>query len=143
MCAADMTVPAADLTRLSIYDQYSDSTKITSHLDHVSHCTTSPVTIWLDRWTNRVFIMNTRRNYITTSHAMHGWVFANLTAHGEFTFCPEGHELNVRLNRRLNRLAGGDKKLFVRSCSTTPAGIPPHPLPKSLIPAPCTLNPYP
>jgi len=34
--------------------------KITTHLDHISHCKT-----WSDRLTNRAFIINSRRNEIS------------------------------------------------------------------------------
>ena len=37
---------------------------LTTHLDHVSRCKASPVTNWPNRWTNRVFTMNTRRDWI-------------------------------------------------------------------------------
>jgi len=51
-----------DFIRTSIYDKYSGSTKITTHLDHVSYCKTASDTNWSNRWTYRVFIINTRRD---------------------------------------------------------------------------------
>ena len=41
--------------RTSIYDKYSGSTKITTHLDYISRCKTASGTNWLNRWTYRVF----------------------------------------------------------------------------------------
>ena len=38
-----------DLIRTSIYDGYSGSTKITTHLDHISHWKASPGASWLKR----------------------------------------------------------------------------------------------
>ena len=49
-----------DLIRTSIYDKYSGSMKITTHLYHISHYKTSSGINWSNRWTFRVFIMNTR-----------------------------------------------------------------------------------
>ena len=52
-----------DHVQTSVYDNYShsDSMKTTTHLDHISHCKTSSGTKWLNRWTYRLFIINTRR----------------------------------------------------------------------------------
>jgi hypothetical protein len=49
-----------DITRTSICDKYSGFMKITTHLDHISHCKTASGTNWSTGWTYRVFIMNTR-----------------------------------------------------------------------------------
>ena len=46
----------------SIYEKYSGSMKITPHLDHIRHCKTASGTNWSNRWTYRVFMINTRRN---------------------------------------------------------------------------------
>ena len=51
-----------DCIRTSIYDKYSGSLKLTSHLYHVSHCTTASGTHWSNRWTYRVFVISTRRD---------------------------------------------------------------------------------
>ena len=51
----------ADLIRTSIHHKYSGSSKMTTHLDHISHCNTSSGANWSNRWTNRVFI-TTRRD---------------------------------------------------------------------------------
>ena len=48
--------------RTSIYDKYSGSMKITTHLDPISHCKTLSHTNWSNRWTYR----NIRRNYIAS-----------------------------------------------------------------------------
>ena len=53
-----------NLTRKSIYDKCSCATKITTHLDHIRHCKTTPGTNWLTRWAYRVFIINTHRDQI-------------------------------------------------------------------------------
>ena len=45
-------VPA--LIRTIIYDKLSGSTKVTTHLDHVSHCEITSGTSWLNGWTYRV-----------------------------------------------------------------------------------------
>ena len=51
---------ANDVFRTSIYDKYSRPIKITTHLYHVGHCQTTSGTNWSNRWTYRVFIVNTR-----------------------------------------------------------------------------------
>ena len=38
--------------------------KITTHLDHISRCTTTSGTNWSKRWTYRSLIINTRRDEI-------------------------------------------------------------------------------
>ena len=49
-----------DLIRTSIYDNYSGAMKITTHLNHISHCKSAAGTNWSNRWTYCVCIMNTR-----------------------------------------------------------------------------------
>ena len=53
--------PKITLTRTSIYDTDSGSMKITTHLDHASLCEIASGTNWSNRWTCRLFIMNTHR----------------------------------------------------------------------------------
>ena len=48
--------------RTSIYDKFSGSTNITTHLDHITHRKASPGTHWLNSWKNRSSIMNTHRD---------------------------------------------------------------------------------
>ena len=48
--------------RPSIYDKCWGSMKITTHLDHICHLTAPPGTNWSNRWTKRVFMINTGRN---------------------------------------------------------------------------------
>ena len=36
--------------------------RITTHLDHISHCKTTFGMNWSNRWTYRVFIINSRRD---------------------------------------------------------------------------------
>ena len=48
----------------SVYDEYSGSIKITTHLGHISHCETASGTNRSNRWTQRVLIINTRRDEI-------------------------------------------------------------------------------
>ena len=43
--------PQVNLIRTSIYDKYSGSMKITTRLDHISHCRTASGTDWSSRWT--------------------------------------------------------------------------------------------
>ena len=50
-----------DFTRTSIYGKYSGLTKITAHLNYISHCKTASSTISSSRWTYPVFIINTRQ----------------------------------------------------------------------------------
>ena len=57
----------ADIIRASIYDKCGGSTKITTHLDHISHYKTTSSKNRLKRWTYRVCIINTRRDEIRTS----------------------------------------------------------------------------
>ena len=50
---------AIDLIRASIRvicDKHSASAKITTQLDHISHCKVAPGTNWSNRWTNREFL---------------------------------------------------------------------------------------
>jgi len=51
-----------NLVRAIIFYKYSGSMKITTHLDHISHCKTASGTNWSNRWTSRVFIINTHRD---------------------------------------------------------------------------------
>ena len=46
----------------TIFHKYSGSMKITTHLDHFSHCETTAGTNWSNRWTYRVFIIHTGRD---------------------------------------------------------------------------------
>ena len=52
------TTTSACLT--CIYDKYSVSIRIATHLTHVSQCKTSYGANWSNRWTYRAFIINTR-----------------------------------------------------------------------------------
>jgi len=52
----------AHLIRTSIHDKYSGSTKINTHLDHISHCKTTSGTHGSNKWTHRVFFINTHRD---------------------------------------------------------------------------------
>ena len=47
-----------------MYDKCSDYIKFTTHLDHVSHCKTISGTIWSNKWTHRLFIIDYRRDSI-------------------------------------------------------------------------------
>ena len=51
-----------DLIRTSLCDIHSGSTKITTHLDHISHCKTTSGTNWSIGWRYRGFIISTRRD---------------------------------------------------------------------------------
>ena len=59
----------AEFIRMSICDKYTGSMKVTTLLDHASHCKTASGTNWSSRWTYRVFIINTRRDLITVARA--------------------------------------------------------------------------
>jgi hypothetical protein len=61
-----------DLIWSSMYDKYSCSAKITTHLDDIRHCKAPPGTNWSKRWTDRVFIISTRRDYIFASETQPG-----------------------------------------------------------------------
>ena len=52
----------ATLIRTSIYDEHSGSMRFTAHLDHISHDKSLSGTHWSNRWTYRVFIIDTRRD---------------------------------------------------------------------------------
>ena len=43
--------PAPAVIQTNIYDKRSDSTKITTHLDHISHCKPTSGPNWSNRWT--------------------------------------------------------------------------------------------
>jgi hypothetical protein len=45
-----------------VYESYSASMEITTQLIHIGHCKAAPGKNWSNRWTNRVFMMNTRRD---------------------------------------------------------------------------------
>ena len=49
-----------------LFDKYPGSTKIATHLDHISHCKPRSGTTWSNTWTYRIFIINTRRDKIET-----------------------------------------------------------------------------
>ena len=51
----------ANLTPTSIAQKYSGSMKITTYLDHASHCKTTSSTNWSNRWTCRVLIRRRQR----------------------------------------------------------------------------------
>jgi hypothetical protein len=51
-----------NFTRTSVHEKSSGLTEITTYLDYTSHCKVSPGKNWSNRWTNRVFIMNTARS---------------------------------------------------------------------------------
>ena len=53
---------AQDLISTSSYDKHSGSTKITTHLDHISHRKAASGKDFSNRWTYRVFIIHTRRD---------------------------------------------------------------------------------
>ena len=57
-----------DFIRTTIHDQYSHSMKITTRLDQISDCKTASGTNWSNRWTYRVFFIDTRRDQISTVH---------------------------------------------------------------------------
>ena len=46
----------SDFIRTIIYNAYSGSKRIITHVDHTSHCKTASGTNWSKRWTYRVFI---------------------------------------------------------------------------------------
>jgi hypothetical protein len=69
-----------DFIRTGIYDEYSGLMKITTHLDHISHCKTVSGTNWSNRWTYRVFIINTRRDEIGRESVFIEEVLLNGTA---------------------------------------------------------------
>ena len=48
----------------------SQSMKIATRLDHISYCRTASSTNWSNRWTYRVFIINTGRDYILSRPPM-------------------------------------------------------------------------
>jgi hypothetical protein len=50
-----------DLIWTSVYDKYSGSMKITTHLDHIGHCKATLGSNWSNRWMYRVFFIGTRR----------------------------------------------------------------------------------
>ena len=63
-CSSDFSGTGDNISRVSntliqtsVCDKYSGSIKITTHLDHISHCETESGTNSLNRWTYRVFII--------------------------------------------------------------------------------------
>ena len=69
-----------DLIRTSVYDEYSVSIKNATHLDHISHCRRASGTYWLNGWTYRVCIINTRPDKILRPLAARGPPTANQEA---------------------------------------------------------------
>ena len=59
---ASRQVTSEGFIRTSLDDKYPSSMKIATPLDHVSHCKSASVTNWSNRWTFRVFIINTCRD---------------------------------------------------------------------------------
>ena len=57
---ADLEVGEVDLIRTSFHGKYWGSIKITTHVDHISHCRIASGKNWWNRWTYRLFITNTR-----------------------------------------------------------------------------------
>ena len=64
LCFDILRISSRNFIRTSICDKYSGSIKITSHLDHISHWKTASGTNWSNRWTYRVLITITRRDWI-------------------------------------------------------------------------------
>ena len=60
--------------------------KITTHLDHISHCQTTSGTNWSNRWTYRVSIINSRRGLIQL-------LPRGAHAHQNVLFCVRGTNL--------------------------------------------------
>ena len=52
-----------------MHDKYSGLMKVTTHLDHMSHCKTASCKNWSNRWTYRVFFINARRDEIRRGQA--------------------------------------------------------------------------
>ena len=53
---------STEFIRTSVYEKYSGSIKITTHLDHISHFKTTSGTDWSKILTYQVFIIVTRRD---------------------------------------------------------------------------------
>ena len=45
----------------SIQDKHAGSIKVTTHLNHISHCQAASGTGWLNRWTHRVYYKHSPR----------------------------------------------------------------------------------
>ena len=60
--------PAPAVIQTNIYDKRLGSTDITTHLDHTSQCKPMSGSAWSNRWTNRVFIMNTQEGGCANEH---------------------------------------------------------------------------
>ena len=60
--ADDRLVVVRRIVEEPVYDRYSGSIKITSHLDFISQCRATPGTHWSRRWTIRVFVINIRHD---------------------------------------------------------------------------------
>ena len=56
-----------NLIRVSIHEKISGSIKVTTHLNHISHCKTYYGKRWSNRWTYQVSLMNAVRDSITKS----------------------------------------------------------------------------
>jgi len=52
-----------------IYEKYSGPMKITTHLDHISHCKTASGTNWSNKWTYRVSSRKSANTSSTFSHS--------------------------------------------------------------------------
>ena len=57
-----LKVGLLNVSRTSMYDKYSGSMKITTHLDRISHCETASGANWSNRWTYRVFLRGAHRD---------------------------------------------------------------------------------
>ena len=63
--------PVTDLIQTGTYDEYSCAMKLTTRLDHISHCKTASGTNWSNRWTYRVSTINTRPDQIIAIDAIY------------------------------------------------------------------------
>ena len=147
---------AADLTRSSICDRYSGSTKFSTQLDPISHCTATPGTNWSYRWADRVFMMKTHRDWIQTCAPHYPHCDGSTSV---FDACSRNPKLPKHENRRMGccpcspnpkiaalntkhsalTSSAGEHYCDRRDCQQgETAGKPPPPNPK-----PQTLNPQP
>ena len=94
--------PEKNLTETSIFDQYSGSTKITTHLDHISDCKATPQTYWSNRWTNRISIINTHRNEIAATRPSNCTI-ASLKPPGKIIKTTEKHRQRIASQRHIRK----------------------------------------
>ena len=82
-----------------MYDKFSGSRKVATHLDHISHCEVKSGENWWNDWAYRMSIINTRLDQIQTQTAQLGTRLHSLFEAAELL---AGHGFRLALRLQVN-----------------------------------------